>query len=348
MKSFRIVSVLVVGVLLAVLIGFSQPALAASPQVIELKYGTGTTGNDALGIFDKNWMKQLEKNTNGRVKMTWLGDGVIGTTAQTYDLTVAGTYDISETGTGNRPGSLHDVVSLPFIAPKILPSSMAAYGLYEADKAIQDEYKDVKVLFFGTRVASHIFTTKKPIRSVDDFKGLKIEVINAPMADMVKALGGVPLRLANSEVYSALERGILDGAMFHWNLAYGYKLGEICKYGTMLNISRSCGVQVMNLNKWNSLPPDIQKAIMDISGYKGAAAIANHFADSEADLVKQVTASGNLQVINLPPAEQDKMTKILNPLWDKWVKDREAEGKPGKRVLDTFLKLQEKYAKEGK
>ena len=346
MKSFRAVSVLVVGVLLAIMIGFSQPASAAGP--IELKFGTGTSANDALGIFNKNWMKQLEKNTNGRVKMTWLGDGVIGQNAQTYDLTIAGAYDIGELGTGNRPGGLHDVVSLPFIAPKIIPSSMASYGLYEADNAVQAEYKDVKVLFFGTRVASHVFTTKKPIRSVDDFKGMKIEVINAPMADMVKALGGVPLRLANSEVYSALERGILDGAMYHWNLAYGYKLGEICKYGTMLEISRSCGVWVMNLNKWNSLPPDIQKAIMDISGYKGASAIANHFADSEADLVKQVTASGNLQVINLPPAERDKMTKILTPLWDKWVKEREAEGKPGKRVLDTFLKLQDKYAKEGK
>ena len=104
----------------------------------------------------------------------------------------------------------------------------------------------------------------------------------------------------------------------------------------------------MNLNKWNSLPPDIQKAIMDISGYNGAAAMAKHYAASEADLVKQVTASGKLQVIKLPQAERDKMIKTVTPLWDKWVKKMEAEGKPGKRVLDTFLKLQDKYAKEGK
>jgi TRAP-type C4-dicarboxylate transport system substrate-binding protein len=350
MKRLSAVFVLALSVLLACLTGFSQPASAAAPQLVELKFGTGTAGNDALGIFNKNWMKQLEKNTNGRVKMTWLGDGVIGPNARTEGLTVAGTYDIGETGTGNRPNSLHDVVSLPFIAPRILPSSMAAHGLSEVEKAIQDEYKDVKLLFFGTRVASHIFTTKKAIRSMDDFKGLKIQVINAPMADMVKSLGGVPLRLDNSEVYSSLERGILDGAMYHWNLAFGYKLGEICKYGTMLDISRSCGVWFMNMNKWNSLPPDIQKAIMDISGYKGAADVANHFAEAEADLIKQVTASsrGNLQIINLPQAERDKMTKLLSPQWDKWVKDREAEGKPGKRVLETFLKLQDKYAKEGK
>jgi TRAP-type transport system periplasmic protein len=350
MNRLKAVSVLAVGVLLTSWIGFTQLAAAAGPQPIELKFGTGTTGNDALGIFDKNWMKQLEKNTNGRVKMTWLGDGVIGPTARTYDLMVAGTYDIGETGTGNMPGNLHDVISLPFIAPRILPASMAAYGIYEAEKAIQDEYKDVKVLFFGCRVASHIFTTKKPIRTVDDFKGLKIEVINAPMADMVKALGGVPMRLANSEVYSALERGVLDGAMFHWNLAYAYKTGEICKYATLLDITRSSGVQFMNIDKWNSLPPDIQKAIMDISGYKGAAAMANHFTDSEGDLIKQVTASarGNLEIINLSQAERDKMTKILTPQWDKWSKDREADGKPGKRVLETFLKLQDKYAKESK
>ena len=66
MNRFRDVSAWVVGVLLGVVMVAGQPVSAAGP--IELKFGTGTTGNDALGIFDKNWMKQLEKNTNGKVK----------------------------------------------------------------------------------------------------------------------------------------------------------------------------------------------------------------------------------------------------------------------------------------
>ena len=161
-------------------------------------------------------------------------------------------------------------------------------------------------------------------------------------------MAGVPVRMDNAEVYSSLERGILDGALFHWNLAYGYKIGEICKYVTMLEISRSCGFQAMNLNKWNTLPPDIQKVIWDLSGYNGAAAVAKHYAASESDLIKGVTSSGKLEVINLSQAERDKMIKVVHPLWDAWVKGLEAAGKPGKRVLDSFLKLQEKYAKEGK
>jgi TRAP-type C4-dicarboxylate transport system substrate-binding protein len=295
-------------------------------------------------------MKQLEKNTNGKVKMTWLGDAVIAPSTKTYDLIVAGTYDIGEAGTGNKPGAfpLYDAAQLPFIAPEIVPASMALQTLFETDKDVQAQFKDTKLLFVNAKLASQIFTMKKPIRSVEDFKGLRTAVTSGEHADIVKALGGVPVRMANNEVYSALERGILDGALFHWNLAFGYKLGEICKYVTMLEISRSCGYQAMNLNKWNSLTPDIQKAIMDISGNNGAVAMAKHYAASEGDLIKQVTGSGSLQVLQLTPAERDKMMKTVRPLWDTWVQKMEAEGKPGKRVLDAFLKLQDKYAKGGK
>lgn len=348
MKSVKTVSVLVVGVLLSILIGFSQPVSAAGP--IELKFGCGTVGTDALGIFNKNWMKQLEQNTNGKVKMTWLGDAVIAPSTKTYDLTVAGTYDIGEANTGNKPGAfpLYDAAQLPFVSPEIVPASMALQGLFETDKDVQAQFKDTKLLFMGSKLASQIITMKKPIRGVEDFKGLRIAVTSGPHADIITLLGGVPVRMANDEVYSALERGILDGALFHWNLVYGYKLGDICKYITLLEISRTCGYYAMNLNKWNSLPQDIQKAIMDISGYNGAAAVAKHYAASEADLVKQSTASGKLQVIKLDPAERSKMLKTVSPMWDNWVQKMEAEKKPGKRVLDAFLKLQDKYAKGDK
>jgi TRAP-type C4-dicarboxylate transport system substrate-binding protein len=329
--------------------GHSQPARAAAGPV-ELKFGCGTTGTDALGLFDKGWMKQVEENSKGRVKMTWLGDAVIGPSSKTYDLLVAGTYDIGEAGTGNKPGvfDLYDVVQLPFIAPDIVTTSMAAQALADTDKDVMAQFKDLKLLFMGAKLASHIFTMKKPIRTVEDFKGMRVMVTANQHADIMKALGAVPVRMNNAEVYSALERGILDGALFHWNLAYGYKIGEIAKYVTMLEISRSCGFQAMNLKKWNSLPADIQKAIWDVSGYTGAAAVAKHYAASESDLMKGVTSSGKIEVIKLAQTEREKMVNVVHPLWDSWVKEMEAAGKPGKRVLDSFLKLQEKYAKSGK
>ncbi|MCL2669609.1 MAG: TRAP transporter substrate-binding protein DctP [Syntrophaceae bacterium] len=347
MKDLRVVSVLAVGMLFSILLGFGQPALAQAP--IELKFGTGTTSTDALGIFNKMWMKQVEDGTNGRVKMTWLGDAVIAPSTKTYDLLVAGTYDVGEAGTGNKPGAfpLFDAAQLPFVAPEMIPYAMALQTLLE-DKDVAAQFSDIKILFMQPKLASQIFTRKKPIRSANDFKGLRVAVTSGEHAELMKVLGAVPVRMANAEVYSSVERGILDGALFHANLAYGYKMGEICDYVTLINISRSCGYHGMNLKRWNSLPGDIQKAILDISGMNGSVALAKHMAAAEGVMMKELTSSGKLKVLELSKEEQDKLVRVVTPMRDEWVKKMESQGKPGKRVLDTFMQLQKKFAEAGK
>jgi len=105
---------------------------------------------------------------------------------------------------------------------------------------------------------------------------------------------------------------------------------------------------VMNQKTWDKLTPDLQKAIMSVSGMSGAENVGNNaYGESLQKDVEAIMQKGNfnMQKISLTPAEAQRWVKIAGqPLWDSWVKDMNAKGLPGQKVLDATLALVKKYS----
>lgn len=103
---------------------------------------------------------------------------------------------------------------------------------------------------------------------------------------------------------------------------------------------------IMNLDRWNSLPPDIQQAIMSVSGFRGseAASAVHGFQEGEEALAIMKKAGKVMEEVHLDPGEYEKWQGIGGkPVWDKYVAEMEAKGLAGKKVLDKLLTLREKY-----
>ncbi len=131
-----------------------------------------------------------------------------------------------------------------------------------------------------------------------------------------------------------------------WGAILSFRLYEVFRYRTVESPLMNLLFIIMNREKWNSLPPDIQQAIMSVSGVQGSAiASANHGFSEGAEALEIMKKAGKvMEEVHLDPGEYEKWQGIAGkPLWDKYVAELEAKGLAGKKVLERLLAIREKY-----
>jgi len=128
------------------------------------------------------------------------------------------------------------------------------------------ENKGVKILFWMDYGYSALIG-KKPIRTLEEFKGKRIRVFGEISAEFIKSLGGAPLFLSVGEIYMALQRGTIDGVLTSTCSVDERKFWEVAKYFTLIKVGefQDQPAVLMNLKKYQELPPDLQKLVIDAS-----------------------------------------------------------------------------------
>ncbi|MBW2610340.1 MAG: TRAP transporter substrate-binding protein [Deltaproteobacteria bacterium] len=278
--------------------------------------------------------KEIEKVTDGRVKITVHTSGALGKAQDHFDMASSGIADIALSVQAYTAGRfpLSSVVELPFLANTAECGSRILWALYEKFPEFRAEYKDVKVLGLHFYGANQLLSAKKPIRNLDDMKGLKIRGTGEVQGEMIKLMGAVPLSMPAPQIYESLDKGVIDGVLFAYGAQRGFKFYEVIKYATTADLFVGPMFLVMNLKKWNSLPPDIQRKIDKITGFKAAIQGGTGY-DSEDKLGIQDCLKAGVDIYQLPPKELEKWKTLCKPLWDKWVKKMEAKGLPGRKIL---------------
>jgi TRAP-type C4-dicarboxylate transport system substrate-binding protein len=242
---------------------------------------------------------------------------------------------------------LADVMTLPF-----LPFATADKGseviwkLYEKYPSIQKEFSDVQPLLVWASSPYILITTKKQVKTLEDWKGLKIRATGGPPTEQIKALGAVPMLIPMPDVYDAMDKGVIDGASVPFEAVHGFRFYEVAKNYTIVPMSAVYFTLAMNKQKWNSLPKDIQDAIKSVSGLQGSRAMGGGAYDgAEKDVVALIQAGKyTMNRYVVPPDELARWSKVAGePLWQDWVKKMQAKGKPeAKEILATTLELLKK------
>ena len=188
-----------------------------------------------------------------------------------------------------------------------------------------------------------LITTKKHVKTMDDLKGLKIRVTGGPPTDQIKALGGVPMLIPMPETYEAMDKGVIDGMATNWEAIHAWRQHEVATNYTIVPLSAVYFSLVMNKAKWNSLPKDIQTAIMNVSGLKGSMEMGKGTYDSAEQGVLDLVKGGKYAFnrYNMPADETARWRKLGGePLWEAWVKKMEAKGhKQARELLNTTVGL---------
>jgi len=225
-------------------------------------------------------------------------------------------------------------LELPFMTSDMREHKKAAMALRPFYTEMLAK-KGLKLLSINTWPSQQIFSTA-PIRTVADWKGKKIRVYGADTANIARILGAAPVNIAFGEVYTALEKRTVDGAMTSATNAEPMKFFEVAKFLDYWYIAgASQEWLVANQKAWDALPKDLQQTVLD--AVKETNLEEKEWADAIAfdERIRKRLPELGMTIVDPPKAEIDRARKLAKGAWDTWLKRTGADGKRG---LDLALK----------
>ncbi|MCJ7993781.1 TRAP transporter substrate-binding protein [Rhizobium cremeum] len=273
----------------------------------------------------KPFAATIADKTGGAVTVTLYMGGEIGPgPVEQYNRALEGVADIAF----GLPG--YTAANFPKTLLAELPGVITAENgteriLANLDK-LSDEYKRVVLLGLWNNAPNLLFTGAKPIRSLDDLKGLKIRVPSRNAGLVVEAWGATPVSMPASEIYNAIQTGVIDGAMTDATTLKAFKLAEVTKYITQgMDTTMSDFFLVMNRDSFGDLNEDQQKIVLDagrtaaINGNKAWLSVA-------AKALSDFAGTDGKEVITLAPEEAAKFNAASSAAVDKIIADADAQG----------------------
>ena len=292
------------------------------------------------------WAKQVEKATNGEVKIQIYASQTLTKGKDTWSALKSGVADLGWCFHGYWPGltPLADVISLPALPfKKAETGSEVLWKLYEKFPAIQKEFSENKVILLYTSEPYMLITTNKWVKTLEDLKGLKIRMTGGPPTEMMKALGGVPVLIPMPDNYLSLQKGVIDGMGSPWEAMHAFRLYEVVKYYTAVPFPAVYFSISMNKNKWNSLPETVQNAIMSVGGLAGSKFWGHNFFDTAKQVVQEEAEKAGypINLYSLPDEERARWLEVGGkPIWEDWIKNMEKKGKNDARdILNSALEM---------
>jgi TRAP-type C4-dicarboxylate transport system substrate-binding protein len=286
------------------------------------------------------WAKKIEEASGGAVQIKFITGGALGKPGQTYSMVEKNVADIGWDIADYSPGRfpLTTVIELPFMVKTAEKASVALWKTYEKFPEFQKEYADTKLLMLSAHAPGFFATVKKPVKSLDDLKGLKIKTASSFTTSALQLFGAVPVTQPVTETYTSLERGVLDGVVMPFDGIVIFKLNELLKYYTPADFYSMVFWVAMNKKKFESLPDNVKKIIEENSGLALSRAHGKSFDQTYAAM-KQVCLKTGMQQVTFPDSEMKRLIKLTEPLKDQWVKDMQAKGLPGKAVLEAATRF---------
>ncbi len=345
----RIVSFTVFLIAFALTIGGISGALvsdisAQTAKPVELKWGHFVPTSHAMHAeVIEPWAKEVEKATEGRVKITIYPGATLAKPADLYDSAVTAIADFVYTLPAYSPGKfpLTEGLELPFMFSSAKHVTETLYGLWERIPEFRKEYGETKMCWIWAGDPGQLFT-KKPVRTMADLKGMKIRVHGPATKDLATAFGASPITSPVGEQYEMLKRGVIDGVFTPWSASLHFRLYEVTSHATIMNAYVPIMVSVMNKESFEKLSPKDKKILEEMMGKKVAIKGAVIYDDLALKSIETHKKAG-IQVYELPPAEMEKWKAAADPLYRAWVTKMEGKGLPGKKFFEEMVRLSREY-----
>jgi len=267
------------------------------------------------------WGKEIEEATHGEVKVQLFIGPTLANFGNIYDRILNGVIDLGWGlhGPLGKQFQKSSVVNLPGI-PNNGPQCSAALWQLLADGTIADEYGSVKPLSLGCFPGSG-FIAAKPIRSIDDFKGMKVYVGSKLQGQIVDHLGGAAITGNTSDIYQGLQRGTFEAAMTGWAAVAAFKLFEVSKSGFEAPIGNPTNFLLMNKDSYAKLPESARKVIDAKSGAALSVRMGEAGEDETAHGREIVQKIPGYTITTLADKDLTRFQKTVQPIVDEWVKD---------------------------
>ncbi|MBO6562705.1 MAG: TRAP transporter substrate-binding protein [Nisaea sp.] len=316
-------------------------AMTGMAEAKTLKVQASSAAGDwAHRFMTEDWANRLAVMSGGDLKIEVLPTKAVVPHRETIDAVANGILDGDLNAvsyfTGRDPAfaMIGDLIAGYDTAEQVQTFCMHGGGK-EILQKLYDKYTNGKIHVIGCGpYTKEALVAKKPIRGVDDLAGVKIRSPEGLASEVFRRAGASPVSLPFSEVYTALDKGIVDAAdasAYVNNTASG--MHKIAKYPIYPGIHSMAVLQfVVNKDVWNKLS-DAQRMMLD-TWYVAAYSTMRREADlQDHDLVAKDKAGGDITVVDWPQADRDKFRKIAVEAW----KDYGKKSPLAQEALDTHI-----------
>jgi TRAP-type C4-dicarboxylate transport system substrate-binding protein len=295
------------------------------------------------------WVKKVESDSQGKIKIDIFPAMQLGgTPPQLYDQARDGVADIVWTLPGSTPGRFPttEVLELPFIcAQRGIVNARAGQEL--ADAHLKDEVKDVKLLAYWAHDAGHIHANR-PIKTMEDLKGLKLRNPTRLAGEALKALGATSIGMPVPQVPESLAQRVIDGAVIPWEVVPAVKVHELVKFHTEIvgspTLYTASFFLAMNKAKYESMPADL-KTVIDKNSGMAFADLAGNMWDTEAVRIRKLVADRGNTITQLDAAEKARWEEATKPVYGAWIEQVKAKGLDGNKLIEAARALVAKHDK---
>src|SRR4051812_43886477 len=237
---------------------------AGAQEKFEIKVAEFVAAQHFMTQWLVKWGEKLEKSSGGRLAFKHFPGAQMAPAPGHYDLARTGQADVAWFLHGGTPGRfpLTELCNLPYMVGSAEIGTKMLNDAALRGKYLDAEHKGVKVLMLLTHQPGNVHTTKVPIRSADDMKGLRIRFSSPTVRDFVSRLGGTAVGVQPNEQLEQLQKGVLDGTFIDYGGAgVAFKMGGTIKYSTeMYSYVSSFGVG-MNPDFYARLPAELKKLV---------------------------------------------------------------------------------------
>ncbi len=319
------------------------PAQAQAP----LTFSSWVPPTHHITIWQANWAAEAEKATGGRVKFQSLPKHPSAPPG-TFDAVKDGLIDLCFVTASYTPARhvLPLMPELPGNADTSVANSIAYSRMHWKHFHKVGEYNGVKLLGVFTHGPGQMFT-KKPVKTLADFKGLKIRSGGGASELVVTALGGSPFFKPAGESYELLKSGVADGIFFPVESIVSFKLETVLGQATLFpgGLYSSAFGFFMNQGKWDKLAKQDQDIIMKLSLEHVARSAGRSWDDADRKGLEAMKKS-EMRIVNADASLIKEVQTLSAPIVDDWIKNATAKGVNAKAVLAEFRGEIKKLASE--
>jgi TRAP-type C4-dicarboxylate transport system substrate-binding protein len=315
-------------------------AQAATTQLTYSIFFPSTHGQAKAG---ESWAQEVEKGTNGQVKINVLAGGTLTPADQCFDGVVKGISDIGMSVFAYTRGRfpMIEVLDLPMGYPNGRVATRVANEFYK--KFTPKELEGVKLLYIHAH-GPGLLHTKTPVTTMEQLKGMKIRSTGLS-AKIVEALGAVPVAMPQGQTYESLQKGVVEGTFAPIETLKGWKQAEVIKSTTDCSgIGYTTAMfVVMNLKKWNALPADVRKVMEEVSSrWIDVHGKAWDQLDQEG---REYSLSLGNKIVSLSTDENARWQKAVRPIIEEYIRDVSAKGLPAQKAVTEVENLIKQYSK---
>jgi TRAP-type C4-dicarboxylate transport system substrate-binding protein len=289
----------------------------------------------------ERWKQEVESRTQGQVQIDTFPGGTLLDAKDMMDGVIAGQADIGCLCMAYQPGRfvVTNATSLPLGIPNARVGSRVLWELYQKYQPL--EFAEVKVLTMFTTAPANIMS-RKPVRSLGDLKGLDLRA-SGGAAEILKAWGANQVGMPMSATPEALQKGVVQGLFSSLEVMKDLKFAEICKYATLTETVIYPFAVVMNMERWNALPPAVQQ-VMDDLRLEQAEWTGAYMDNHVQEALDWSRDTHQVEIITFSEAQKAEWNQPLQSITDDWVQAHTADDFPAAAIVGDIKALIQQHA----